>query len=141
MRYLFSVISLFILLTACNKNKDDKKTLACGDVVNIDADKYQSDSSSYFLIDTAFINQNCLTITIGASGCDGSTWQTVLYDEGVVMDSYPIQRNIRFVLKNEELCLAVFSKTYSFDLQPTQGTENKISFNLEGWNNALLYEY
>lgn len=142
MRHLFIVIPLFVLLTACDKNSDDKKTLTCGNLVEINANKYQSDSSSSFHIDTAFINQNCLTITIGASGCSGSSWQTALYDAGVVMESYPIQRNIRFVLKNEELCLAYFTKTYTFDLQPTlQGTENKISFNLEGWNNALLYEY
>lgn len=143
MKHLTLVVILAISVASCHKNDENKSiNTICNNVVEISAHKYNNAHSEYFVIDTAFITNHCLNITIGASGCDGSSWGGALYDEGVIMESYPIQRNIKFVLTNEELCLAYFTKTFTFDLQPTQANyEDNIYFNIDGWSGSLLYEY
>lgn len=142
MKSSFPVIALILFLTvSCGKKDDKNKTSSCGGMLEINGNRYNTAISEHFTIDTAYINQQCLHVTIGASACDASTWQASLIDEGVVMESYPVQRNIKLVLKNNEECLAHYTKTFAFDLQAVHGSEDKIFFNLENWNGSLLYEY
>ena len=84
----------------------------CDKAVIVDGNKYDNAPDDDLNITDAKIVNDCLTITFGSSGCDGSSWQLALYDAGVIMESYPPQRNIRLSLKNEELCDAYFS--YNF---------------------------
>ncbi|MGB1248674.1 MAG: hypothetical protein ACPG4Z_07295 [Chitinophagales bacterium] len=141
--FVLSVLCLF----SCEKEENNNSTtdfdLQCDEFIIENASRYQNDSSLYFGIDTIVLNGSCLDITIGASGCNGSTWNVDFIDEGVIMESLPIQRNARVLLvENNEACLAVPSRTFSFDLQPIQeSSENSLILNIDGWDESILYEY
>lgn len=83
-----------------------------------------------------------LYVTITASGCDGSRWDTRLIDSGKLAYSNPPQRYAKIEFVNNEICLAVISRTFVFDLKPLRAKETrKVCINLEGWIQPLLYIY
>ncbi len=87
------------------------------------------------------IEDDCLLINFGASGCDGNSWELKLIDSGAIMESYPEQRNLKFFLKNEEACLAYFTKEISFDISDLQIDSDKIYLNILNNDSQLLYDY
>jgi hypothetical protein len=113
----------------------------CDDQVIPDSDKYDSETT-FFMITAANINGNCLEIVFYSSGCNGESWTWEMVDADLVMESYPVQRNLRLILNNPEFCQAVFTKTAYFDLTPIALKEyNQIKINLSGWDTQLLYKY
>lgn len=132
-----------LLIFSCKKTEDKKQpTLTCSQIIELNSSKYQSFNSAFFQLDALALNQNCLEVTISASGCNGSSWVLALVDEEVLLESNPVQRNAKLCFTNQELCLAHFSKTYSFDLQPIQqASQQKIILNIDGWQSSFLYQY
>jgi len=133
-------LTTIIGLTSCEKN-DDNNSITCGKQIILDEDLYDSVNTQYYTILDAVITDDCLEVEIYSGGCDGSTWEVSLVDSEAIAESYPIQRFIKLSLKNEEICLAMVAKRYSFDLKPIRTTDNQISLNLENWSNPLLYSY
>lgn len=114
----------------------------CDAEIVVSENKFNNAVEQYGSIISAEINGDCLTIEYGASGCDGSTWETALYDAGVVMESFPVQRNIRFSVINNEDCDAYFTKQVSFDLRTIQVTsEGEVRLNLDNFADQLSYVY
>ena len=114
---------------------------SCEKLVQPDATKYDQETD-FYNISSVKIEGDCLEMEFSASGCSGSSWTWELYDQEVVMEFFPIQRNIKLVLDNKEACLAVFTQTTSFDLSPIQtSTYEEIRLNLEGWGEQLSYTY
>lgn len=135
---------LVFLLTFLFFSCDDApiKSPICGQFAEVNASKYENANSAQFNIDTVTVDGDCLSITFGSSGCDGSSWEGNLYDSGLILESFPIQRNIRFVLKNEELCDAYFIKTFEYDISNLKAdNEGIISFNLDDYDDAITYNY
>lgn len=124
--------AFFFLNSTCSDDGGDEigRTTQCDLYVEVNEFKYNSEETSGGTIDNVNINGDCLTVNYGASGCDGNTWQAMLIDAGVIMESFPPQRNVRFVLKNEEACLAYFQKATSFDITELQ---------VEGMNEVVLH--
>ena len=111
---IISVCCCFMLLfmnTQCDE--DDIQSSPCDQMVVIDDGFYNSAVSSEFMFQSAEIIENCLNVSISASGCDSSTWSMVLVDSGAVAESLPEQRFLKFVFTNDEVCLAVFSQERS----------------------------
>lgn len=98
--------------------------------------------SSHFTINKATIVGDNLEIEISGSGCSGMTWKVGLVDSEIIAKSLPIQRYMRVTFENMELCLAYFTRKYTFDLKPirVQGY-NKIHINLNNWDSPLIYSY
>jgi len=92
---------------------------------------------------SAEVNGDCLNISISASGCSGETWVLELIDSEGVMESLPPQRNLKLILTNSEACLAVFTKTQSFDLTQlrVEEDENEVILNIEGFPESITYSY
>lgn len=131
---------LFVLtLFSCQKDKTEITYDNLQTVIN--PGFYEKTDNEKTIIDAKIVGDK-LQVIIGASGCDGSSWQLQLADKGVVAESDPVQRFARIKFTNKELCAAAISKNYSFDLKPLriQG-DNRVSINLDGWNKSLLYVY
>lgn len=114
----------------------------CDKTTLVDQDLYDNLTTSNFTFISAEIIDDCLTIEIGASGCDGNTWGFNLVDSGVVAESSPEQRYLKFQLINEEACLAYFERTVSFNLIPLQvNGSHEIILQIEGLETPLHYKY
>ncbi len=82
---------------------------------------------------------DCLLIRYSHSGCSGDSWKPELFDEGIVRESFPVQRTIRFHLENEEMCLAFITKEASFDLSPLKDKAGPVQFKLQ--NTGAVFQY
>ena len=113
----------------------------CGKKTELNADKYASRVTDNYTILEAVLINNCIRVKVSSSGCDGSSWEAGMVDSESVMESMPVQRNIRFYLDNNEECDAVIQKSFYFDLSPIQTSDSEILINLQNWNQQLRYRY
>ncbi len=133
--------SLLLMNTQCDED-DDFQVSSCGQPVIIDNAFFETaESSDYVLVDSSITN-DCLTVEISASGCDGESWSMVLVDSGNVAESSPEQRYLKFVFTNNEACLAVFSQVREFNLSTLRvDGSTEVVLNIEGFPEPLLYSY
>lgn len=128
----------FFAFFACSESAE--KTLdICNECVIIDKNLFYDTQTNNYTINNVVLADNSLTITISASGCSGNSWKATLVDENQILESNPIQRNTKILLENNEACLAVFEKDFTFDIQKLKENENSIILNLEGWNTQINY--
>ncbi len=119
-----------------------KSTDSCDVKAIVSEDMYTNGPNAFHMIESVELKNHCLYISYSSSGCSGVSWEVQLVDEGVVMESFPVQKNIRIALTNNEACQAVFQKDVWVNISPLQvNGESKINFNLEGWDEQILYEY
>jgi len=132
---------LLLMNTQCDDD-DDVQDSDCGQLVIIDNSFYESAMSAEFnLIDFDLVD-DCLTVEIGASGCDGETWSLVLVDSGDIAESSPEQRFLKLIFTNNEACLAVFTQTRVFNLSALRiDGSNEIVLNIEGIPAPINYTY
>tara|TARA_B100000809_G_C15073310_1_gene506898 strand:+ start:472 stop:912 length:441 start_codon:yes stop_codon:yes gene_type:complete len=133
--------ALLLMNTQCDE--DDQNNLApCDQSVVVDSGFYDSAASNIYELNSAEVIDNCLIVNISASGCDGDSWSMVVVDSGNIAESSPEQRYLRFVLTNDEVCLAYVSQERSFDLRPIQvDGSNEIILNIEDFSESLTYTY
>lgn len=145
MKKLFTYLVLGILVFNCSS--DDSNP---GPVLS-DCDKFakvvtenqynQISTESYTITDVS-IDEDCLSITLSSSGCDGSTWIMDVYSDNVFFDSDPLQRRVKVGLNNPEDCLAIVTKTVSFDLKQYRlAGQNQVPLKIEGWEGTVVYTY
>ena len=98
-------------------------------------------TSNYGIIDVV-LNGDCLEITFSSSGCGTDLWEESLYSLDVFYTVFPLQRDVKMELINNEECLAVFQKMVSFDLTPFQiDGQSDLPLNITGWNEQITYGY
>lgn len=134
-------ILVFIFPSFLSCDEDDTK-VNCDAEIIISAEMYNSAPNDYLNIKEVRIEDDCLIINFGSSGCSGESWELKLIDASHILESYPPQRNIRLSLKNEEACQAYFTREVSFDISPLQieGVD-KLYLNIENFDDQILYEY
>ncbi|MBU3011185.1 hypothetical protein KO506_07205 [Polaribacter vadi] len=128
------LITMIFLLISCNENVD---IITDHESVIINNSLYNKTTTSNYTITEAILNENLLTLKISSSGCDGNSWKAVLIDANIVLESYPVQRNIKLSLDNNEACLAFFEQEYTFDISNLKEGYSDIILNLEGWNTQI----
>jgi hypothetical protein len=101
---------------------------------------YNQTNTDNYTIEEAVIIGDTLRVTIQSSGCDGSEWDAKLVDSGVVAESYPVQRFAKISLKNEELCDAILTRNFTFNITSLR-VEDQLYLNLEGWDSQLHYDF
>ena len=137
------VVTFCFLSTQCDEDEigvgfDN----ACDDVVIVDDIAYGNVESDAFMFGDVQISGDCLSISIGASGCDGDTWGYALIDSGAVAESLPEQRFLKFEFKNNEDCTAAIGRTVSFSLEPLQiNGSDTVILNLDNWQTPITYSY
>lgn len=155
-KYSIYLFSIFILLAACDS--DDNENITDDDYHSIDDDyfgdndcdllafedydTYELGSDFEFSITDAYIEENCMFLSITYSGCEENI-TVILVDQGVVMESFPVQKNVKFIVTTDVTdCLPFFEANISFNLIPLRvANESQINFNLEGFSEQLLYTY
>lgn len=144
MKYMLFTLFAVLVFSCTRQNQKyiDTSPGNCENGITISAHKFSQASSNTFRITKAVIKGDCLEITITASGCNGKSWNAALVTNGAVAESYPPQMFLKILFTNTELCLAMHTRTFSYNLSPlkVQGT-NKLALNLQGYDGALLYEY
>jgi hypothetical protein len=145
MKYYILIISILLVgFFSCNNDDDNGNTNAenCDFDILINADLYENAPNDQLSIIDLEINGNCLQITFSASGCNGNTWEVKLIDSEQIMESLPVQRNLRLSLENNEDCTAVPTKTLTFDISELQILDdNQINLNITNSGDQILYEY
>jgi len=141
----FCVVVLCFTNTQCDDDDNNFNPIAtnCDFLVTIDGSLYNNISSDNFtFVNVVLLEDNCLSMEISASGCDGNSWEYALVDSGAVAESSPEQRFLKLQLVNNESCLAVFTRTVTFDISSLQiEGSNEISLNIEGYEGGLAYSY
>lgn len=144
MKYLLFAIVLTLSFSCTRQNSKPIQANAgdCENAVIIDTEKYKNTSPNVFNITSCIIKADCLEITINAGGCDGSAWKADLISNGSIAESFPPQKFLKILFTNPEFCMAVPSRKFSYNLRPLRvsGT-NKVLFNLQGWDQELVYQY
>ncbi|MEO1450464.1 MAG: hypothetical protein AAFV07_13115, partial [Bacteroidota bacterium] len=79
-------------------------------------------------------------------GCDGETWEVQLWGAGMIK-TLPVQWPIQVMLKNEEDCQTVITRSFQFDIRPLQVDEGPVWLRMEDLPRQdneverVLYEY
>ena len=134
-------ICLFVL--GCNSNDEPTIKNKCNVSSEIiSSEDFSAVSTSNYAITKVEINEDCIEITFGSSGCGTELWEEHLFSVDSFYTIFPLQRDLKMKLINEELCEAYFIKTVSFDLTPLQiDGQNIVPLNIYGWNEQVSYEY
>ena len=127
-----------VLTVGCTS--EDSTNVTVDENVIISADLYKHTNTDSYNILNASIEGDILTVTVQFSGCDGNSWGAKLVDSGAVAESYPVQRFTKIALKNEELCDAIVTKYFTFDITLLR-VEDQLYLNLEGWEEQLHYDF
>ncbi|MEL6846763.1 MAG: hypothetical protein AAFP02_26465, partial [Bacteroidota bacterium] len=127
MKYLPLFLILILALSACQEPIDPN---SCEDIVRSNRQFDKIDSDEFSLV-SAEIRDDCLYATVQhGGGCGGADFDLIA-SEGETLSSPP-QISMRLVLDNRDMCLALITAEYGFDLQSIQreggGT---VIFNLE----------
>jgi len=134
-------ICLFVL--SCNSNDEptiENKCNVSSEIIS--SEDFSAVSTSNYAITKVEINEDCIEITFGSSGCGTELWEEHLFSVDSFYTIFPLQRDLKMKLINEELCEAYFIKTVSFDLTPLQiDGQNIVPLNIYGWNEQVIYEY
>lgn len=107
----------------------------------INNEEYNNAPNDFVKINSLEIKENFLKINYGAGGCDGDSWELKLIDSEDILESNPVQRNLKFSLKNEELCQAYIIKEITFDISELQTSGNQVLLNITNTDDQILYEY
>lgn len=144
MKFVFLSLALLggILFANCEGNQEDCDVNdASSSKIIISNSCYSDVSNDDFQFENVEIDGDSIRVTIRYGGGCGDI-DVKLFDADVIMESFPIQRNIRIFFKDNDLCKALITTTVSFDLSPIQVSGNdKIILNLSDWGTSLLYEY
>jgi len=133
-------IPLLLCLISCEDKKSDHET--CENQVIIGNNEYNIVSDDQITISDLVIDENCLKCTISASGCDGNSWIVKLVAREEIIYSDPPQRDLKLSFQNNEVCTAVISKEFSFDITALEvsGTNN-VFLNIVNAGEQISYEY
>lgn len=144
---VYKIIFLFfaMLLVSCEFLDDTIKTpviTACDSNAMVDPILYQQIQTTKYGITSVVLNGDCLEITVSSSGCDPNNWSMNLVTVPSTATVVPQLYHAKVELINDEVCLAVFQKTKSFDLTPLKiQSQNKIQVDIDGWNTPIIYSY
>lgn len=124
---------------ACKDDEDEQPNCQYEAIIN--SELYQNAPVDHMELIEAKIEGHCLHITLASGGCDGNSWEVKLITDGNILESAPPQRNILLSLKNEELCDAWITHSYTFDISSLQVDGNEVLLNLTNSDQQLSYKY
>lgn len=143
MRKLFILCAVSgIFFSSCSDDDNNNLVSDCDKNVIVNEERFVQTSTDNYGIENVVLNENCLEITFGASGCDSNSWEINLVASEIVVETSPEQHLLKIDLFNPEDCTAFIQKTISFDISDLQSSnENQVQLNIEGWQDNILYSY
>ena len=139
---LIFLCSSLLFNTQCDEDDFSPSSAICDQIATVDNTAYENAETAFDSVVSVEVLDDCLNVRISSSGCDGNSWEFELIDSGNVAESFPPQRYLKYVLTNNEACLAVFSREKSFELIPlrVEGV-NEVLLNIEGFPESISYSY
>ena len=138
--HFFLTIVAIAIFNGCSNSENSSD---CGDLLIIDQNKYDDISNeSTIFVDSPTLMGECLTVTLGYSGCNNGH-DIKLITNGFVAESYPVQVFFKFDDLNPQACLAFFTEEFEFDLSPLKdilGTEDKARLIFVQDDKEVLWE-
>ena len=130
-----------IVFVSCSNSVDSNQN-NCEQKVIIEPELYNSAPNDDFKFRDIEIAGDCLKVTIEYGGGCGNV-DVKLIDAGVVMESNPVQRNVRVSFKDDDFCKALIVKEFSFDLTSIRVVgDHRVSLNISNWNGGgILYTF
>ena len=141
MKKTLALLGIGIVMLNCSNDDDNQNQTNCDFKTLVDASQYANNTTDQFQLNRLEINDNCLEVDLSASGCDGSTWTIELIDSEAILESSPVQRNLKLTLQNEELCEAFITRVFTFDVSNLQLDGNRVQLNITNSDKSILYEY
>ena len=145
MKNILLVLGILIILTSCSGDDDNCQIIESNCEASSEIlpnDDFDAIVTTEFGITEVTLDEDCLTVTIGDSGCNPDNWEMNLYSTDAFFTALPTVRAVKVEVINNEACLAVFEKTKSFDLIPFQiENQNEIILAIEGWAEQINYQY
>ncbi|MEQ8627567.1 hypothetical protein [Ekhidna sp.] len=135
MKLLTSILFMIVIGSCVSDDGNDQSS-----GVIIKESIYAQTETDNYTITEASIEGDILNVTIQSSGCDGSLWEAKLVDSGAIAESYPVQRFAKVSLTNTEMCDAIVTRSFTFDITPLR-VEDQLYLNLEGWDGQLHYDF
>ena len=139
-RSILVLILIAMALMACDEENEKPQNICNRDVI-ISATEYKSAPNDPLTISKLEMDGDSLRISFRSSGCSGNTWELKLIDAGIIMESYPPQRNLRLSLKNEEVCDAVISKEVAYNICELQVEGELVLLNIINSGEQIQYQY
>ena len=94
-------ICLFVL--GCNSNDEPTIKNKCNVSSEIiSSEDFSAVSTSNYAITKVEINEDCIEITFGSSGCGTELWEEHLFSVDSFYTTFPYQRALKMELINEE---------------------------------------
>lgn len=137
------ILITFLVLSVGACSSDDPVNENCLNRIVISESKYQSvNNDNAVLIQEMSIEDNCLKMKVGFSGCDDEHTIEMVTD-GAVAESFPVQVFFKFSDENPQACQAFFVKELSFDLSPLDpilGNEPKARLVFSDQQQEILWD-
>ena len=132
---------LIFAFIACGE--EDPINENCPDLIVVNEAKYKSiNNDNDVLIQEMSIENDCLVINIGFSGCDDDH-TIVMVTDGAVAESFPVQVHFKLLDENPQACLAYFTKEFNYDLNQLNAvvtTEPKARLIFSEHGKEILWE-
>ena len=143
MRKLFILCAVSgIFFSSCSDDDNNNPVSDCDKNIIVNEERFAQTSTDNYGIENVVLNENCLKITFGSSGCDSNSWEINLVASEMVVETSPVQHFLKIDLFNPEDCTAFIQKTISFDISDLQSSnENQVQLNIDGWDDNILYSY
>jgi len=139
-RLIILILFPFVAILSCSIKGDDDSKQICKDVI-IDNEQHRNAQSNTFEIIGITSEKNCLKITIRYGGGCGEV-NAELVDSGDILESDPVQRNLRVVFVDDDACEALIQKDFLFDITNLQIENNdRVLLKFQGSDLTYLYEY
>jgi hypothetical protein len=140
----FTPILALLIFTACSKKDSDidhnnDLNIFCKVKSIVSYDLFANAPDDFLIINKVTIEEDCMTINFGSSGCSGDSWKISLLGAENIIDTGTPKREIRLSLQNPEFCEAWITKEYTFDISSFRiDTSTMILFLT---NNGMDYIY
>lgn len=143
MKKLLVALLFALCLPSCSNDSTEPAALdsVCDQMAVVNHSRFTNAVQQGFTITNVQLTGDCLEVEIQSGGCNGNTWKAALLDSGNVAESNPEQRYVKIALDNPEICLALISKKFTFDLRPLRISSPTILLNLGLWEEQIRYEY
>lgn len=138
------IVCLLVLpLLAFSCTKDEALSPDCGADIQI-LESVEGLQSDTFLLESLEVDDLCLTIVIGASGCTSANWTLDMVTTGDISGNDPSESSATFLFDDgvsEFTCQAYLTRDFSFDLSPYLSAEElPTELQLTGLDTTLLIE-
>ncbi len=146
MKQIGYLIMIIFLIISCDKNDDNPVKCSesgnCDKCIIINNDLYNLTNTDNYTIQNITVNQDCLEIEFGSSGCDGNSWEIDLVDLDGISETAVPQRDLKLRLINIEECEAFITRTISFNLEPLQlDNYEAINLKIADYDVLIRYDY